>query len=204
MKFLLSTLLIFFLSSFQVYSQWSLINPRPFEANINSSFFMNENIGWIACDHGEIYKTTDGGESWVFQITGSTSRLFSIHFVNQNLGFCVGWNGIILKTTNGGNNWETKADGLSYFLHSIYFIDEMHGWTVGYDGKIFYSSNGGENWTPQVSNVMSALIEVQFLDQKLGWACRWNNGNSGNKIIKTTNGGSVWTTVYADTTYEYL
>ncbi len=204
MKIVLITLLIFFLCNLQLYSQWNLINPRPFEANINSSFFLNENIGWVACDYGEIYKTIDGGENWKLQPTGTTARLFSIYMVNQNLGFCVGWDGIILKTTNGGLSWVTKADGLAYFLRSVYFSDEMYGWTVGYQGKIFYSSNGGENWTAQASNVQSALIEVQFLNRNLGWAVGWNESYSGNKIIKTTNGGLNWQTVYSDSTNNFL
>jgi photosystem II stability/assembly factor-like uncharacterized protein len=195
--------LILFLSS-NTLSQWQLVNPLPFEENINSSFFINRYIGWVACNHGEIYKTTDGGSNWIHQNSGTVNGLSSIFFVNENVGFITGWNGIILKTVNGGDNWEINANNLAYYLNSIYFADELTGWVVGYDGKIFRTTNGGDDWYPRGSGVTSALSEVKFFNKSLGWVVGWNNGNSGNKILKTTNGGISWSTVYSDFTDYFL
>ncbi len=52
--------------------------------------------------NGTILKTTNGGDVWFVQASGTTYALVSVHFVNSQTGYAVGAGGIILKTTNGG------------------------------------------------------------------------------------------------------
>lgn len=71
-------IILFLLNNQLITAQWKLINPLPFDNYINSSFFINEDIGWVVCEHGEIYKTTDGGENFQLQISGTSLSLFSV------------------------------------------------------------------------------------------------------------------------------
>lgn len=46
--------------------------------------------------------STDGGTSWAFQDSRTTSHLNDIMFVDDVTGWVVGQDGTILKTTTGG------------------------------------------------------------------------------------------------------
>ena len=73
---------------------------------LNSVSFVNSTTGWISGGNyngnGQIYKSTNGGESWQLQVIPSTSWLANIHFVNIDKGWAVGSNGSIVNTINGG------------------------------------------------------------------------------------------------------
>ena len=64
-------------------------------ANLKSIFFLNDKLGWVAGQNGTIYHTTDGGESWVAQNSGSNFDLFSIIFTDSINGIAVGDFGIV-------------------------------------------------------------------------------------------------------------
>ncbi len=59
-------------------------------------------VGYAAGAAGIIIKTTDGGGSWVDQISGTSVTLFGIGFGDEAAGYAVGENGTILKTVSGG------------------------------------------------------------------------------------------------------
>ena len=194
----------FLINQSLILPQWNLINPLPFENFINSSFFINNNVGWVACDYGEIYQTTNGGDDWIQQHSGTDKGLLSIYFTNEQTGYICGWDGIVIKTTNAGKNWIIKSYNPAYFLKSIFFVNDSIGWTVGYNGKIYKTINSGESWIEQISNVNSALFDSYFISENIGWIVGWNDGNSGNRVLKTTNGGINWNTVYEDYSNRFL
>ena len=76
-----------------------------------------------------IMKSTNGGENWNDQNSGTTENLNVIRFYDANIGMCAGDNGIVLTTTDGGNNWNTRstdtADSLG--LNSIYKLCNGYG-----------------------------------------------------------------------------
>ena len=66
---------------------------------------MTPNKGRIAggdVGTGLILHTTDGGDTWDAQESGTSDSLASIHFVDSNVGWAVGLYGTILHTTTGG------------------------------------------------------------------------------------------------------
>jgi photosystem II stability/assembly factor-like uncharacterized protein len=64
--------------------------------------FPTQNTGYSAGYSGTIMKSTDGGNSWVNQSSGTSSTLRAVYFVDSLYGFAVGQAGTLLKTTNGG------------------------------------------------------------------------------------------------------
>ena len=54
---------------------------------------------------GIILRTTDGGNNWLSQDSGTTSQLTEVVFTDANTGTAVGESGTILRTTDGGNQW---------------------------------------------------------------------------------------------------
>lgn len=160
-------------------------------ASVPAIFFSDPNHGWAVGGAGLIMATTDGGQTWNRQASGTTAPLFSIYFINAQTGWAVsstkaGGN-IILSTTNGGSNWSIQTSGISADLYGITFTDLMNGWAVGSGGVIMHTTNGGASWSSKV--VGSAIYKsVAFTSATTGYAA----GASGT-IIATADGGSTWT-----------
>jgi len=57
---------------------------------MNSIFFINDSLGWIAANNGKIARTTDGGTSWTSMTTGTANILLDIHFADAAHGWAVG------------------------------------------------------------------------------------------------------------------
>jgi len=146
---------------------------------------------------GKIIRTTDGGENWENQSSGTSDDLLSVHFTDENIGWAVGGGGtapnsygIVLKTTNGGTNWTILSSGITSFLRSVYFTDQNTGWTAGanynnYQGKILKTTDGGANWIIQFS-LFNPLNSIYFFNQNIGWVV------GDGAILRTTNGGIDW------------
>ena len=65
-------------------------------------FFVDKNTGYVGGYHGTIYKTINGGESWIHQSSGTNKNLNSVYFTDSNTGYTVGDEGTVLKTVDGG------------------------------------------------------------------------------------------------------
>lgn len=60
-------------------------------------FFVDEENGWLVGQSGRIYKSTDGGENWVLEITEAQGMLNSVHMISTRRGWIVGNNGLIIE-----------------------------------------------------------------------------------------------------------
>ena len=170
----------------------------PSHNNLTSIFFVDKNIGW--CSGQTIYKTTDDGESWIYQNT--PANVNSIYFIDANTGWAVGYGGMILKTIDG-ENWLIKPSGTSYDLYTIHFVNSKIGFVTGKrtiyvsgygsfsSRKILKTTDGGESWSElNLSSSNYSYIfpaDIYFANQNTGWAC-----NYGLPLIKTTDGGNTW------------
>lgn len=68
--------------------------------------FVNNLRGWVVGT--DIWRTNDGGTSWVLDTSG-ISRLKAVHFVDATNGWACGYNGTILKYTGAGTVEENIA-----------------------------------------------------------------------------------------------
>lgn len=114
----------------------------------NNIFFIDSLYGFIPSWSGRIFKTQDGGNSWITLNAGVNTTLLSAFFTSKLTGYCVGAEETILKTTNGGVSWKRLhylAGGNSYFdtgssemLTKMVFPDSLNGWCIGSNGTILY------------------------------------------------------------------
>ncbi len=149
--------------------------------------FIDENSGWLVGNNGLIVKTTNGGESWDTQTSGTSLNLFGVDFINSLTGWAVGNSGLILKTTNGGESWTTQTSGQITALYDINFVNDQLGLIVGTSGRILRTTDGGTTWVNITSGTTQTLRELQFIDQQNAWTV----GTSGT-IRRTTDGGLTW------------
>jgi hypothetical protein len=92
---------------------------------------------------GAILRTTDGGTTWVSQISGTTNWLYSVSFTDANTGTAVGDGGAILRTTDGGTTWVSQISRTGQSLYGVSFTDANTGTAVGDGGIILRTNTGG-------------------------------------------------------------
>ena len=147
---------------------WTRVLSQP----MSSLNFVDANNGW-AGGSNKIFKTENGGVTWVETHTGTYGDVYAIQFTNANNGWFVGLgDNAIYKTTNAGNNWQRiPIAGSPYDLH---FINDNLGYVVTAGGTILKTTNGGNSWTQDAKVVGGVFIEVFFLDANHGWAVTLN------------------------------
>ncbi|MCB9089898.1 MAG: Ig-like domain-containing protein [Calditrichae bacterium] len=176
---------------------WYFQNPLPQGNYLSDVCFTDVNTGVAVGYLGTILRTSDGGDTWTIQSSGTTENLLGVFFTDTNNGTVVGRFGTILRTTNGGITWVSQSSGVTIHLRDVYFTDAATGWVVG-SGTILHTTNGGDTWTPQNSAPYKVLCGVFFSDANTGWVV----GEDGT-IRRTTNGGNTWVSQNSGTT-EYL
>ncbi|MCX6146383.1 MAG: YCF48-related protein [Candidatus Kapabacteria bacterium] len=165
------------------------------------------------------YKTTNGGKSWVnmtINLGISNCYFRDIKFFDANIGWIVGQNDslksrIILKTTDGGLTWarqfdEKKSFGTGY-VHQISLIDTLHLFATGVNNKnvkvIMKTTDGGNTWTNNYENpfLIDSYQGLYFTDSLNGIVTGYVEQNSlidkYNIILKTSDGGATWDSVYS-------
>jgi photosystem II stability/assembly factor-like uncharacterized protein len=196
MKTRVFLLYLFLLSSF-TYPQWNLLNPYPTGNALKTIHFIDDNTGWAAGVNGTIIKTTNKGNVWSFQSSGSTNLINSIFFPDIYVGCAAGADGLIIRTSDGGEQWNIINSGTSAELKSIMFFNRLMGWAVGKSGVITRTTDSGLTWNVQQSNLNSDLYSVFFIDDSTGWI----SGESG-LILQTTDSGVSWVQQNSGITYQ--
>jgi photosystem II stability/assembly factor-like uncharacterized protein len=81
--------------------------------------FLNDSVGYVCGDVGLMYKTTDGGETWTEQETGTTESLQDLKFINEEVGFACGFEATVIYTLDGGENWMPMTSDDTEHFRSI-------------------------------------------------------------------------------------
>lgn len=160
-----------------------------------SLHFPSTNIGYALCwnlsdDSIIVYKTINAGTNWSkissFPSIGIPSSIF---FKNTMTGYMVLNSDGIYKTSDGGFTWTPKVADPD--LNSLFFPSISVGYAVGLGG-IYKSIDAGNTWTIQPNPNPTAFYSVFFVDDNNGYAVG-GDGFSTGVIVKTTNGGTIWT-----------
>jgi photosystem II stability/assembly factor-like uncharacterized protein len=198
----ISLIISFFVLTTIIQAQWYEITniPPPWSSEKIDAFDSLIFVGAIGFT-GELYKTEDGGNSWiastpvpsfidVMEISGSDK----IWFKNYEE---------IWASKDGGVNWQLQFydPTLTTFLNYIEMFDSLNGVAMGdaptlSDPTLFLrTTDGGNNWISMNHNLIglwSANIwkRVDFVDINVGYF--YSFGEIPEKLYKTTNGGTDW------------
>jgi len=138
-------------------------------------------------DHGTIWETIAGAQSYTRISSGVTESLNRICFVSDSSCFAVGGAGTVLHTSNLGNTWEERSTPITYRTwYGIAFIDEYTGVVVGSNDATARTTDAGRTWEMISSGADHGLYDVAF---------RGNNGFAvgyGGVIRRSANGGRSW------------
>ena len=81
---------------------WNEIDKRNLRFQIFNVDYANSKNITVVGSGGNIYHSTDDGQTWNSQSNGVTNSLYNVAFYNDEIGSIVGINGIILHTSSGG------------------------------------------------------------------------------------------------------
>jgi photosystem II stability/assembly factor-like uncharacterized protein len=170
-----------------------LMHTNESNANFSSVFSIDGVNVWAVGAAGNIFKSTDGGNSWNSFYVGN-SDFNSIFIIGSNIWIAV-QNGSIVNSTDGGNSWFTLT-GFSP-VKSIYFINASTGFFTGGGGAVYETTTGGGNWNPIPSGTNSDLNCIRFSNVSNGVVCGING-----TVLFSSNGGSSWTPLSTPITKE--
>jgi photosystem II stability/assembly factor-like uncharacterized protein len=159
-------------------------------------FFVSADEGWVCGYTGIIRHTTNGGQDWTQQASGTSNDLFAIQFSDPMWGTAVGKNGTIIRTNTGGASWSAQGSGTSLALEDVCFVDAENGW-VSVDfvttssGWVLHTSSAGAFWQQQpTGSTTREEPAVDFTSLANGWlvSSRLNDAF----ILHTVDGGVTW------------
>lgn len=164
---------------------WQLIQSGTNERLWNLQM-INNNLGWLVGEGATALKTTDGGFTWLPQVTPLVGYPFyDVSFLDSLFGYITAWGGQILRTTDGGLSWIVRQAGDQYTLGTIKAITKQKAVALGFAGKHVYTSDGGESW--QFRGYLGVTFRrMAFIDTLKGFAV----GYTGS--FETTDGGFTW------------
>jgi photosystem II stability/assembly factor-like uncharacterized protein len=142
---------------------------------------------------GTIYRTTNGGSTWIAVNNPNIADPNDIFFVDAQRGYAVGYSGAIVRSTDGGATWkEVFRTAQGRPLRRVFFATRDSGWAVGgiagTESKA-RTTDGGETWDLTIGTG-SSLHGLWFADSKNGWTV--GGANAGLVIERTTDGGVTW------------
>lgn len=162
--------------------------------------FANRRDGW-AVGHTTVYRTSDGGRTWVSVEERPTRKvLLALFAASAQEVWLGGDQGVLVHTTDGGLTWkEQELDTDKGDISSIRFISPEIGWLCGIRNFIFHTEDSGLHWSRQKSPVEAGFTDLSFTDQSEGWLV----GDQG-VVLHTCDGGHRWQDLNMRETKEVL
>jgi photosystem II stability/assembly factor-like uncharacterized protein len=146
-----------------------------------------------------IFKTTDGGNTWVQKFYQPNGFINGISFNDSLNGFAagdpVGGRWTLLKTSNGGNTWDStgmylQAPGGELGLDNSFFYRGNKIWFGTQSGLLYSSTTNGATWSSTYT-LMAGVQAIFFNDAENGKGLASDSwGYNDYTLIKTTNGSS--------------
>ena len=204
---------------------WVKLPTEPYRGKQDDVFFVNDRTGWYGNGLGRLFKTTDGGQTWIKQLDRPGTFVRALGFVDERLGFLgnigpgsfpnVTDETALYRTRDGGDTWEPIAlDGPMKGVCAIDvfkqpFINAGHldhrvsvraAGRVGGPAHLATSHDGGETWSCEdLSAHAGAILDIKFISAEVGFiaaASDSNVQNSRGRILRTGDGGRTWSPVY--------
>ncbi|MCA0445016.1 MAG: T9SS type A sorting domain-containing protein [Bacteroidetes bacterium] len=119
---------------------WTIIDPIIPDRSMFSIKFVNNKDGYVI-GGSEIYKTSDGGNSWKSSYTTGGPQLNGIATWGQNIAWVVG-SDKILKTIDKGQSWTQQPFSPYNYLVGVSCVDSLTCYTFGYT-SLYKTTNGG-------------------------------------------------------------
>ncbi len=187
---------------------WTLVYDRPFPGKYEDFAWPDAKNGWLISARGEIFHSSDSGTTWQVQAEGK-GNLRSIDFVDARRGFAGTLSGTLYHTADAGETWEDITSQLPHpakgFCGMTHVGDQVHivGRYTGAAADYYFSPDAGQTWTyTNLRDLAQGLVDVSFLNSSVGFIGGMSSTGppaaGPAAILKTTDRGRTWRTVYTD------
>jgi photosystem II stability/assembly factor-like uncharacterized protein len=190
---------------------WNVVSTGiPAGTIFNNTYFENSTTFYLMGIG--LYKTTDGGNTFVQLNIGTTSPAFNLHILSNGTMMLGCGYGTIMRSTDGGNTWTTSSSPVPspspYNISDFYFLSNTVGYSTAYLGSgygqsiILKTTDGGITWTSVTNpdtSTYGTYKNICFINNSVGYIMGGDNVNQVGKYLKTTDGGATWTVVYSNT-----
>jgi photosystem II stability/assembly factor-like uncharacterized protein len=186
---------------------WHILPNSPSADRHDDVQFLDPDLGWVVNRNGQVWKTTDGGETWELQLQVST-LLRSVHFLDESLGFVGTINAapdsLLYRTTNGGASWTNVVlpGPLPKGICGLIGVGDhvfASGAYFGNDQRFLHSTDRGATWTNyDLSPYLFNAIDCYFVSPNSGFVVGGKRDGTINHpiILFTADGGQTWETRY--------
>ncbi len=179
-------------------TDWEEINAPPGTSH-NRVQFTDYQTGYVIANETNLYKTTDGAQTWSLLNVpiGSGGKIQAFHIFGDNTTIiALGPNytqqyGRIFKSTDAGETWEIVWDLPVRYFKGVHFLNDSVGWAWAdkmFDSYLYKTEDAGETWN-EIFVTNKWIRSLCFLTKNIGWRC----SRAGGHIAKTTDGGITWT-----------
>lgn len=144
--------------------------------------FVDEKTGWMVGSPNKVFKTQDGGTTWVNQSIESEAKslIYGMYFENAKTGYIAPFDRKgtrIYKTDDGGNTWQ-KINTIDKAIFTINKIENtLYG--TGYDA-IVKDIQQSDNWAYVYKDTTKKVGQIRDIVQ-----------NESGKIIATSFNGYI-------------
>lgn len=169
--------------------------------HMESIHFVSPLIGWCSgTSPDRIYKTTDGGQTWIDVTPSNVVDIWGCYFVNASVGIVLGGgcgNGqYFYRTTDGGLTWveTTYTEPNSGLSDAILYSPTGLGYAAS-SGLLWRTTDGGVSWSvfassgPKYWQEEITHVGNSFLLPVSGNTC-YGDGPGGELRFSTNNGAS--------------
>ena len=152
---------------------------------------VNANSRYAVGYYGTIVRTTDGGNNWTIQSSGTTQTLWAVSFTDSNNGTAVGEVGTILRTTDGWRSLDDTANWNGAEL-ACGFIYRQRQWDGCWRRRRHPQDHRRRKHLGLLSQAArrKLCLESRLADSDTGTAVGGTFGQS--EIFRTTDGGDHW------------
>lgn len=192
-----------------LYAQWYQLPNSPYHpGSFQDIYFVNAETGWLLDVSGDVYKTTNAGNSWTLNPIDSIAFFQSITALNADVIFAGSLtpNNLLFKSTDGGTVWNEVTNIPSprpQGICGLYSLDGQYIFGCGsYEISVHFikSTDGGNSWiTKDMSQYASGLTNCYFTSRDSGFVV----GSIGpffqqfrSAVLFTSDGGETWVNRY--------
>ena len=183
---------------------WQIFDDMTYTSAI---YFINQDTGYVGGILGNVYRTEDGGDSWIIQNIDSLTyiqiediKMISADTIFVNASFYYNQYRIYLSF-NGGQSWDIIKELSAEPALSMCFLDNGYGYTIESDlneikSTVYRTNDYGSNWEELI--ILEEIYSiVYFQDTVIGYLGGYNCGYNPTIISKTNDGGNTWNIVDA-------